>query len=45
VWPVFKSMVELSDKGDLLARFIGLPMPRMFMHGQQNVHRPAVRRP
>ena len=38
VQPVFESMVELSDNGDLLARFIGLPMPRIFMHGQQNAH-------
>ncbi len=38
VRPVFESMVDLSDNGDLLARFLGLPMPRMFMHGEQNAH-------
>jgi pimeloyl-ACP methyl ester carboxylesterase len=38
VRPVFESMVDLSDNGDLLARFTALPMPRMFMHGQQNAH-------
>jgi pimeloyl-ACP methyl ester carboxylesterase len=38
VRPVFESMVELSDNGDLLARFTALPMPCMFMHGQQNAH-------
>lgn len=35
---VFESMIHLSDHGDLLRRFVGLPMPRMFMHGQQNSH-------
>lgn len=35
---VFESMVDLSDHGDLLTTFTGLPMPRMFMHGQQNAH-------
>jgi pimeloyl-ACP methyl ester carboxylesterase len=29
-------MVELSDHGDLLAAFLGLPCPRMFMYGDQN---------
>ena len=38
VRPVFESMVELSDSGELLAKFVSLPMPRMFMHGQQNAH-------
>jgi len=38
VRPVFESMVDLSDHGDLLTKFAGLPMPRMFMHGQQNAH-------
>ena len=33
---IFTSMVELSDHGDLLARFLALPFPRMFMYGQQN---------
>lgn len=38
VRPVFESMVDLSDHGDLLTLFANLPMPRMFMHGQQNAH-------
>jgi pimeloyl-ACP methyl ester carboxylesterase len=38
VRPVFESMVDLSDNGDVLSRFIGLPMPRMFMYGEQNAH-------
>lgn len=36
VRPVFESMVDLSDHGDLLTGFTGLPMPRMFMYGEQN---------
>jgi len=38
VCPIFRSMVDLSDHGDLLSRFVGLPFPRMFMHGDQNAH-------
>jgi pimeloyl-ACP methyl ester carboxylesterase len=38
VGPIFRSMVELSDHGDLLRRFLELPFPRMFMHGEQNSH-------
>lgn len=38
VRPVFESMVDLSDDGDLLARFTALRMPRMFMYGEQNSH-------
>jgi pimeloyl-ACP methyl ester carboxylesterase len=33
---VFESLVDLSDHGDLLARFLGLPFPRLFMYGEQN---------
>lgn len=33
---IFESMVELSDQGGLMDRFLGLPLPRMFMYGQQN---------
>lgn len=33
---IFSSMVELSDHGDLLTKFVSLPFPRMFMYGQQN---------
>ena len=36
VGPIFTSMVEASDRPGLLDRFLGLPMPRMFMHGAQN---------
>jgi pimeloyl-ACP methyl ester carboxylesterase len=36
--PVFESLVDLSDSGGLLSRFIGLPMPLMFMYGEQNAH-------
>jgi pimeloyl-ACP methyl ester carboxylesterase len=33
---IFRSMVQWSDHGALMEKFLGLPMPRMFMHGQQN---------
>ena len=33
---VFQSMVELSDHGELLSKFLSLPCPRMFMYGQPN---------
>lgn len=33
---IFQSMVELSDSGDLMTRFLGLPCPTMFMYGEQN---------
>lgn len=36
VRPIFESMVEVSDHGDLLNRFLGLPVPTMFMYGEQN---------
>lgn len=36
VKPIFGSMVDLSDHGKLLDRFLGLPVPRMFMYGEQN---------
>jgi pimeloyl-ACP methyl ester carboxylesterase len=36
VQPIFESMVDLSDNGDLLGRFLALPFPRMFMFGEQN---------
>jgi pimeloyl-ACP methyl ester carboxylesterase len=36
VRPIFESMVELSDHGHLMERFLGLPFPRMFMYGEQN---------
>ena len=36
VHPIFTSMVELSDHGDLMQKFLGLPCPKMFMYGDQN---------
>ncbi|WP_233859825.1 alpha/beta fold hydrolase [Paraburkholderia sp. HD33-4] len=33
---IFRSMVDLSDNGDLMTKFLGLPFPRMFMYGDQN---------
>jgi pimeloyl-ACP methyl ester carboxylesterase len=36
VKPIFESMVELSDHGNLLTRFLALPLPRMVMYGEQN---------
>jgi pimeloyl-ACP methyl ester carboxylesterase len=36
VRPIFESMVDLSDHGDLLHRFLALPLPRMFLYGRDN---------
>jgi pimeloyl-ACP methyl ester carboxylesterase len=33
---IFMSMVEWSDHGDLMRRFLSLHCPRMFMYGEQN---------
>ncbi len=33
---IFSSMVELSDDGDLMNKYLGLPCPKMFMYGAQN---------
>lgn len=33
---IFQSMVELSDHGKLMEKFLALPCPRMFMYGSQN---------
>ncbi|RNM06359.1 alpha/beta fold hydrolase [Dickeya undicola] len=33
---IFQSMVELSDNGDLMTKFLGLPCPALFMYGEQN---------
>ncbi|WP_341487496.1 alpha/beta hydrolase [Pararhizobium sp. A13] len=38
VRPIFTSMVELSDNGGLMRKFLGLPCPRMFMYGAENAH-------
>jgi len=35
---VFTSMVDLSDHGHLLQRFLALPMTRTFVHGAYNDH-------
>ena len=35
---IFTSMVELSDHGDLMTRFLGLSCKKMFMYGEQNSH-------
>jgi pimeloyl-ACP methyl ester carboxylesterase len=29
-------MVELSDNGDIMNKFLNLPCPKMFMYGEQN---------
>lgn len=36
VYPIFSSMVDLSDNGGLLDHFLALPMPRCLMYGEQN---------
>ncbi len=33
---IFQSMVDLSDHGDLMPKFLTLPCPRMFMYGEEN---------
>lgn len=33
---IFTSMVALSDHGALMAKFLGLPCPKMYMYGEQN---------
>jgi pimeloyl-ACP methyl ester carboxylesterase len=36
VRPIFESMVQLSDHADLMRGFLALPVPTMFMYGEQN---------
>lgn len=36
VRPIFTSMVELSDNGALLDRYLAIPAPKMFVYGEQN---------
>ncbi|MBN3851773.1 alpha/beta hydrolase [Paraburkholderia sp. Ac-20340] len=36
VGPIFRSMVALSDNGDLMQKFLALPFARLFMYGAQN---------
>ena len=38
VRPIFTSMVDLSDHGGLMERFLGLPCRTMFMYGDENRH-------
>jgi pimeloyl-ACP methyl ester carboxylesterase len=33
--PIFESMVQLTDHGDLMNKFLALPCPRMFMFGEE----------
>ena len=33
---IFESMVDLSDNGDLMKKFLGLPCPKLLMYGEQN---------
>lgn len=33
---IFESMVELSDHGNLMEKFLSLPFPKCFMYGDQN---------
>lgn len=33
---IFESMVELSDSGNLMEKYLSLPCPKMFMYGDQN---------
>ncbi|MCU7247032.1 alpha/beta fold hydrolase [Pseudomonas koreensis] len=35
---IFESMVDLSDNGDLMAKFLELPLPRQYMYGVTNSH-------
>ncbi|ALL70747.1 putative hydrolase (plasmid) [Paraburkholderia caribensis MBA4] len=35
---IFTSMVDLSDHGDLMTRYLGLSCKKMFMFGEQNSH-------
>lgn len=38
VKPIFSSMVDLSDHGGLMEKFLSLLCPKMFMYGAQNAH-------
>lgn len=35
---IFESMVELSDNGQLMEKFLALPCPRQYMYGSTNSH-------
>ncbi|MEV6710876.1 alpha/beta hydrolase [Lentzea sp. NPDC051208] len=32
---IFRSMVELADRGNLLQKFLSLPCPKMYLYGEQ----------
>ena len=36
VRPILQSIVDLSDHGHLLDKFVALPMPRLFMYGDES---------
>lgn len=36
VRPIFESLVDLSDHGNLMERFLALSLPKMLMYGEQN---------
>lgn len=38
IQPIFSSMVEWSDSGTLMSKFLNLPCPKMFMYGVTNHH-------
>ncbi len=38
VFGIFTSMVQLSDHGALMDKFLSLRCPKMFMYGEQNNH-------
>lgn len=33
--PIFRSVVELSDRGELISKFLSLPLPKMFLYGEE----------
>ncbi|KAH8590616.1 alpha/beta hydrolase fold protein [Bisporella sp. PMI_857] len=35
IYGIFESMVQLSDHGDLLLKFLSLPCPRVYMFGEE----------
>jgi pimeloyl-ACP methyl ester carboxylesterase len=35
---IFESMVEFSDHGDLMDKFLAMPFPRQYMYGATNSH-------
>jgi pimeloyl-ACP methyl ester carboxylesterase len=39
---IFESMVNLSDHGDLMTKFLALPCPRMFMYGSAPSYLPKL---